>query len=228
VDRQYLKLACEIQHDRQRIAKFRAELTGFIKQAEQKQTEQLNPVPTGQAGTVSTQGSTTTTLTKSPSNLEVTSNASHPSTPLPVPTEAKKDPAPGPIYAWDMVHSKELQRLLHAAATGLNNTSGEPRRKMLKHLTPATVRKLFPRTFFRAFGEDGVGHGSGSSDDSPSFHGSENIAPLEPWEDQEIHDLEMNEREGGDFPFPHHPENVVWVVVLGRSLLTELDLPDSL
>jgi hypothetical protein len=125
-----------------------------------------------------------------------------------------------------MVHSRELQRLLLHTVAGPHN--GDSRRKILKLLNPATLRTHFPRTFLRAFGEDGVGHVSSSAEGSPSSHGKENIAPLELWEDQEIRDLELNEKEGGDFPYPHHPENVVWVVVLGRSLLTELDIPDSL
>lgn len=215
---QYLKLALEIQHDRQRINKFSRELTGFIKQAEQTDSN-LTTTPT-QGGVSSS------VMTKSPANpnLEVVANASQPSTPAA--TESKKDHHSAPAYTWDMIHSKELLRLLLHTVTG--PYTGESRRKILRLLNPATLRAHFPRTFMRAFGEHGVGHLSVSADDSPSSRGHESFQPLEIWEDYEIHDLELNEKEGGDFPYPHHPENVVWVVVLGRSMLADLDLPETL
>lgn len=191
---------------------------GFIKQAEQ--AENMHPATPNQAG------ASGSTMAKSPANphLEVAAGTSQPSTPAA--TEIKKDHHISPVFKWDMVHSKELQRLLLHTVNGPHN--GDSRRKVLKLLNPATIRAHFPRTFMRAFGEYGVGHVAFSADESPSSRGNENNAPLELWEDSEVHNLEENEKEGGDFPYPHHPEDVVWVVVLGRSMLAELGLPESL
>ncbi|PVG02392.1 hypothetical protein CPB86DRAFT_725418 [Serendipita vermifera] len=122
--------------------------------------------------------------------------------------------------------AKSLQDVLSRTRHGPHN--GEARRRVLKHLNPAALRAHFPRTFMRTFSEYVMDPPYFQSEEQSPSNTGEGGGLLAIWEEHEIHDLEDNEREGGDFPYPHHPEEVFWVIVLGRSLLAELNLPESL
>ena len=165
--------------------------------------------------------STTSTLGISATDVVA---SSLPGTPLQRPTTPKVAPEGQFTLNWD--EAKTLSTMLGRARNSPHNKEG--RRTVLKHLNPLVLRTHFPRTFMRAFGEDGIGHTSNAQDGSSPADLVDQKGPLNVWEENEIWDLEANEEEGGDFPYPHHPDDIFWVVILGRSMLTELRLPDTL
>lgn len=149
--------------------------------------------------------------------------SSLPGTPLQRAATPKVAPEGHFTLNWD--EAKALSTILGRARNGPHNKEG--RRTVLKHLNPLVLRTHFPRTFMRAFGEDGIGHTSNVQDGGSPPDLTDQKGPLNVWEEHEIWDLEANEQEGGDFPYPHHPDDIFWVVILGRSMLTELRLPEN-
>lgn len=148
-------------------------------------------------------------------------------------------PAPGlPRYGaftLDWQAAQDLMTVLQHTRVGYN--TGE-RREKVRDLNPAVLRAHFPRTYARAFGPEGVGntaedmrawrhiHGDGDDDALAPAHNANANAPIEPLgpaDEMEVHDLDEEEMMGGDFPYPHTPEDVVWILVLGKSLLSEMD-----
>lgn len=128
-------------------------------------------------------------------------------------------------FTLDWRAAQELMNILHRTRMGYN--TGE-RRGNVRDLNPAVLKAHFPRTYARAFGPDGVGN---SAEDmrawrhihGPSSGASALIEPLSLADEGEVHDLDEEEMNGGDFPYPHTPEDIVWILVLGKSLLSEMD-----
>lgn len=137
-------------------------------------------------------------------------------------------------FTLDWRAAQELMNILQRTRIGYN--TGE-RRENVRDLNPAVLMAHFPRTYARAFGPDGVGntaedmrawrhiHGDDLLPPLPSQAGNANAAiePLGLGDEWEVHDLDEEEMMGGDFPYPHTPEDVVWILVLGKSLLSEMD-----
>ena len=131
-------------------------------------------------------------------------------------------------FTLDWRAAQELMNILHRTRVGYN--AGE-RRENVRDLNPAVLKAHFPRTYARAFGPDGVGNFAEDmrawchihGDDLPSNGPSAPIEPLGLADESEVHDLDEEERNGGDFPYPYTPEDLVWILVLGKSLLSEMD-----
>ncbi len=131
-------------------------------------------------------------------------------------------------FTLDWRAAQELMNILHRTRMGYN--TGE-RREKVWDLNPGVLKAHFPRTYARAFGPNGVGNSAEDmrswshihGDDLPSSGASAPIEPLSLADEWEVHDLDEEEMNGGDFPFPHTPEDVVWILVLGKSLLSEMD-----
>lgn len=204
--RQLFKNALDIQIEKEQLLKFRGEIDMFLKNAPSQQPHEasqghgLAPNPTGA-------GPTSTSLMPG------------------APRQTTLPPEPTPVYSMSLEDAKNLHTLLTRARNGPH--TGDSRRRVLRHLNPATLREHFPRTFMRAFGEDGLGHTPIPRDGHSPTNGLGFTGPLEYWEEHEIWDLEENEKEGGDFPYPSHPEDIFWVVILGRSMLNELGLVEN-
>lgn len=134
-------------------------------------------------------------------------------------------------FTLDWRAAQDLMNILQRTRIGYN--TGE-RRENVRDLNPAVLRAHFPRTYARAFGPDGVGNTAEDMRAWRHIHGDDLLPPLptqtgtaiEPLglaDEWEVHDLDEEEMMGGDFPYPHTPEEVVWILVLGKSLLSEMD-----
>lgn len=213
--RQLLKNAVDLQQDQDHITALRKQID---KQSDEHQKRAQQPLESFQS-----QSSALSTGSAQGASTEAPSIPSLPGTPLLRAPTPKGIPEGHFTLNWE--DAKALSNMLARARNGPHNREG--RRQVLKHLNPMVLRTHFPRTFMRAFGEDGFGHISNPEDHS-SPGSADQKGPLNVWEEYEIWDLEANEQEGGDFPYPHHPDDIFWVIILGRSMLTDLALPESL
>jgi hypothetical protein len=204
-NRHLFRNSIEIQQDRDQINKFKIEIERQLRAPQQLPTVVAPNHP----------------LPPKPAFLDTSGSSHSISSPYTAPSTNVSDGK----FSLKEDQAKALQDILARTRHGPHN--GEARRRVLKHLNPAALRAHFPRTFMRAFSEYVTDPPYFPSEEQSSST-SEGGGLLAIWEEHEIHDLEENEREGGDFPYPYHPEDVFWVIVLGRSLLAELNLPESL
>ena len=80
-----------------------------------------------------------------------------------------------------------------------------------RYLSLPILQTHYPRTFHRVTGLV-PSTGPNATDDYN----------LQLYEEFEIHDLESEEEAGGDFPYPSSSDGLVWVLLLGRSMVAEL------
>ncbi|KAG8833647.1 hypothetical protein FRC17_010312 [Serendipita sp. 399] len=211
----YFQYSFEIQSDREQMARLRDLID---RQLRRPQSLQVTPLPSGQP---STPASMSIDLFKV--------NDDHPTTPQPRHSNQTTTESGGASQAEEATlllrwgDAETLRDVLSRARKGAHSVA--IRRRVFKHLNPVNLREHFPRTYMRTFGKDGTGHSTVNEEvhsQSPSFSST---GPLDYWEEYEIRDLEENEKDGGDFPYPNQPDDIIWVIVLGRALLAELNLP---
>lgn len=206
----FLQYAMEIQIDREYISRIRTEFDNQLRYAPNQHLQ--SPVPQSSNPTSNPTPESTRPTNSSDTNTPII-RATSASDGLAL-ADLRRTPESRFTLNWD--DTRRLRDILARSRGSSHNQN--IRRRNINHLTPASIRAHFPRTFMRAFGEYGVGHAplASSSD-------QERTGPLDLWEDNAISDLEANEEEGGDFPYPHQPEDILWVIILGRALLAELD-----
>lgn len=249
---QLLKHAIELQDIRDQINIWRAEIDQQVPQALKKRKATKKAVVSSDTPAANEAGNISTAdPAKSPQEVEMVDPSSNPPSNLPstqmdVDSAAVEivEPSPAPVLDYPeqvpmvfeteeeieertltlgYAHARKLRSLLFSLRNGYYPL--ETKKRVTAYLNPATLLEHYPHTTARAFGDNLVGHWAVPPPEGLSQSGAGPGKRLSSWEEYEIHDLEKNEQEGADFPYPVHAEDILWIVVLGRSMLTELYIP---
>ncbi|KAG8761014.1 hypothetical protein FRC14_000123 [Serendipita sp. 396] len=211
----YFQYAFEIQSDREQMARLRDIIDRQLHRPQSFLTATLS------SGQPSTPASGSTDLIKVNDEKATTPQPRHPNQPGTEANNTSQQEEATLTLKWD--DAENLRDVLSRARKGAHSVA--IRRRVFKNLNPISLREHFPRTFLRTFGNNGTGHSTVNGDVQSQNPPVDLTGPLDLWEDYEIRDLEENEKDGGDFPYPHQAEDIIWVIVLGRALLAELNLP---